>query len=326
MLYDLSHKTCVPEYFEGRRWKVGLLQILNLEGRLHIMNEGAAVDVELASAHTFSSSTHDIYSRWGEFVSWAADLGDVPDEALTVNYREDDLGPVARPRQVFAVGLNYLDHAAEAGFVPPSEPMIFPKWPTSIAGPYVEVPLPGGEVDWEVELVVVIGRGGRNIPADNAWLHVAGITVGQDLSERARQLRGGFPQFGLAKSHQAFAPIGPVLVSLDEIPDPNDMAISCRLNGQTVQSARTSDMIFSIPELIAYLSSTVELMPGDVIFTGTPPGVGMGMNPQVFLQPGDILSSEIEGIGRMEQTFVAGYEMHTATSTADNNPNGGYAS
>jgi 2-keto-4-pentenoate hydratase/2-oxohepta-3-ene-1,7-dioic acid hydratase in catechol pathway len=183
---------------------------------------------------------------------------------------------------------------------------MFAKYVSAFSGPVSEVVLPAGKVDWECELVAIIGRTTRHIQAEEAWSHVAGLTVGQDLSERVLQRSGPVPQFSLGKSHAGFAPTGPVLVTTDEVADPDDLAIGCEVNGQTMQSARTSQMIFPVPQLIAYLSTVVTLFPGDVIFTGTPEGVGMGRTPPVFLAPGDHLRSWIEGIGELDQRFTQG--------------------
>ncbi|WP_410605814.1 fumarylacetoacetate hydrolase family protein [Amycolatopsis sp. lyj-90] len=205
---------------------------------------------------------------------------------------------------MFAIGLNYSDHAAESGFVKPAEPVVFTKWASSFSGPYSQVVLPEGSVDWEVELVVVLGRGGRDIAEADAWDHVAGLSVGQDLSERVRQHAGPAPQFGLAKSHAGFSPMGPALVTLDELEAPDDLDIVAEIDGEKVQVGRTSQMIFSVPDLIHRLSAVVALLPGDVIFTGTPSGVGAGMTPTRFLKPGETLRSRIGGIGELVQTFV----------------------
>jgi 2-keto-4-pentenoate hydratase/2-oxohepta-3-ene-1,7-dioic acid hydratase in catechol pathway len=203
------------------------------------------------------------------------------------------------------VALNYRAHAAESGNAAPSDPLLFAKFVSAFTGPVTEVALPPGEVDWECELVAVVSRSARRIGAGDAWSYVAGLTVGQDLSERVLQRSGPVPQFGLAKSHAGFAPTGPVLVTPDELTDPDDLELGCEVNGQTMQSARTSLMIFPVPALIAYLSTVVTLLPGDVIFTGTPSGVGMGRTPPVFLAPGDHLRSWVEGIGELHQRFVA---------------------
>jgi 2,4-didehydro-3-deoxy-L-rhamnonate hydrolase len=205
------------------------------------------------------------------------------------------------------VALNYRDHAAESGHAPPADPLIFPKYLSAFSGPVSQVVLPAGQVDWECELVVIMGRTAHHIEQADGWSHVAGLTVGQDISERVLQRKGPVPQFGLGKSYPGFAPTGPVLVTPDEFADPDDLAIGCEVNGQSMQAARTSDMIFSVPALIAFLAGVVTLLPGDVIFTGTPPGVGAGRQPPVFLGPGDELTSHIEGIGELHQRFVAAY-------------------
>ena len=206
---------------------------------------------------------------------------------------------------MFAVALNYVDHAAESGNEPPEQPLIFPKYVSAFSGPVTDVVLPEGNVDWECELVAVISRAAHRVSAEEAWSYVAGLTVGQDISERVLQRSGPVPQFGLGKSYPGFAPSGPVLVTPDELPDPDDLAIGCEVNGEVMQSGRTRDMIFPVADLIAFISRVVTLYPGDVIFTGTPPGVGMGRRPPVFLKPGDRLTSHIEGIGEMQQTFVS---------------------
>jgi 2-keto-4-pentenoate hydratase/2-oxohepta-3-ene-1,7-dioic acid hydratase in catechol pathway len=207
---------------------------------------------------------------------------------------------------VFAIGLNYIDHAGESGFSVPTEPMVFTKFVSSFTGPAGAIVVPPGNVDWEVELVAVLGREAREVSEDKAWSYVAGLTVAQDLSERTSQLSGPAPQFSLAKSFPGFTPMGPAVVSLDEFSDPGDLAISCLVNGETVQSATTADMVFPIPELIARLSRVVTLLPGDLILTGTPPGVGMGRRPERYLQPGDVLESRIEGVGHMRHELVVG--------------------
>jgi 2,4-diketo-3-deoxy-L-fuconate hydrolase len=278
------------------------MRLLTVNGRSTVATNGHVYDVETTSAGRFSADPQSAYERWEEFRGWAADLRPVG----AIEVAPADMGvPVPRPRQVFAIGLNYVDHASESGFAAPSDPVVFTKFVSSFCGPSGVVTLPPGDVDWEVELVAVIGKEASRVPEDKAWSHVAGVTVGQDLSERASQLRGPAPQFSLAKSFAGFAPMGPAVVTLDELDDPQDLAIGSRLNGTEVQAARTSDMIFPVPELIARLSRVVTLFPGDLLFTGTPPGVGMGRSPQRFLAPGDVLESWIEGVGEMRHSFVA---------------------
>jgi 2-keto-4-pentenoate hydratase/2-oxohepta-3-ene-1,7-dioic acid hydratase in catechol pathway len=167
----------------------------------------------------------------------------------------------------------------------------------------VELP-EGGNVDWEVELTAVIGKTARNVTERDGWSYVAGLTIGQDISERRLQMASPAPQFSLAKSLPGFSPMGPDLVTVDEFDNPDDLALSCEINGESVQDGRTLDLIFSVPRLIEYLSALLPLYPGDVIFTGTPSGVGMGRSPQRWLQNGDVLVSRIEGIGEIRQTFA----------------------
>lgn len=280
------------------------MQLANVDGRLTLRLQEGDVDVEAASQGRFPADPQAVYSMWDEFRSWAvalvATLVDVVPAA-----EPEQLGPPApRPGQVFAIGLNYREHAAESGHAVPEAPPTFTKFRSSLTGPTGDIELPDGNVDWEVELVVVIGREARNITADDAWQHVAGLTVGQDLSERVAQLAGPVPQFSLAKSHPGFGPMGPVLVTPDELPNPDDLELGCSINGETVQKGRTSDLVFSIPDLVSRLSATVTLCPGDVIFTGTPSGVGLGRSPQRFLQPGDELVSYVEGIGELRHRLV----------------------
>jgi len=212
--------------------------------------------------------------------------------------------PVTDPRQVFAIGLNYAPHAAEAGYTVPTEPMVFTKFPSSITGPVSTVVLPpDGHTDWEVEVVAVVGRGGRDIAESAAWDALAGVTLGQDLSERLLQLAGRPAQFSLGKSFAGFAPIGPWIVTPDELDDPDDIAFSSTLDGAPLQSGRTADLIFPIPRLVAHLSAVCELFPGDLIFTGTPEGIGNRLDPPRFLLPGETLVSRAEGIGEITQRF-----------------------
>ena len=186
----------------------------------------------------------------------------------------------------------------------PKRPATFTKFPTCLTGPDAAVTLPPGMVDWEVELVVVIGTRAKRVDPARAWDHVAGVTVGQDLSERGLQFEAG-NQFSLGKSFPGFGPTGPWLVTPDELEDPDDLALGCAVDGETVQSSRTSDLIFPVPQLITELSAVLELLPGDLIFTGTPAGVGLGRTPPRFLQVGQTLESWIEGIGTIRTRFVA---------------------
>jgi 2-keto-4-pentenoate hydratase/2-oxohepta-3-ene-1,7-dioic acid hydratase in catechol pathway len=212
---------------------------------------------------------------------------------------------VPRPRQVFALGLNYALHAAEAGRDLPPSPLTFTKFPTCLTGPDADVVVATDSVDWEVELVVVIGKRASRVESGAAWDHVAGLTIGQDISARDVQSAGSPPQFSLGKSFEGFGPTGPWVVTIDEFADPDDLALGCSVNGERVQDGRTKDMLFSVPETISKLSHVCPLLEGDIIFTGTPSGVGNARDPKWFLKPGDELVSDIEGIGSITTRFVA---------------------
>jgi len=280
------------------------VRLANLADRLVVLVGDTAVDVEKASEGEFTADPQAIYDRWDDFTGWASSAqlpaGDAFDPA--------DLGsPAPAPRQVLAIGLNYRAHAAESGFAAPEgEPPVFTKFSSCIVGPYAEVTLPaGGHTDWEVELVAVMGRRAYQVSEGDALSYVAGYAVGQDISERKLQMAATPPQFSLGKSLPGFGPIGPWLVTLDELADPSDLELTCAIDGEQVQSARTSELIYSVPALVSKLSASMSLLPGDVIFTGTPSGVGLGRTPQRCLQPGEELVSTIEGIGELRNRLVA---------------------
>jgi len=279
------------------------MRILNLDGRLSLAVDDGAVDVETASGGRFSADVMSVYERWEEFLTWARQYSGGPDRGIT----DTAVGPpVPRPTQVFAIGLNYRDHAAEAGLDLPDRPMVFTKFPASVTGPYGDIALPSDAVDYEAELVAVIGTPARNVPAGDAWSHIAGLTAGQDLSEREVQLAGPPPQqYNMGKSFEGFAPIGPALVTPDELDNPDDLELGCQLSGVQMQKARTGEFVFSIPQLVAYLSSILPLLPGDLIFTGTPSGIGWTREPRRTLAPGDELVTHVAGIGAMRHTFTA---------------------
>jgi 2-keto-4-pentenoate hydratase/2-oxohepta-3-ene-1,7-dioic acid hydratase in catechol pathway len=211
--------------------------------------------------------------------------------------------PVPRPRQVFAIGLNYRSHAEESGMAVPEVPATFTKFPASLSGPFDDIEIVGDGIDWEVELVAVVGRHADRVAEEDAWSHIAGLTVGQDISDRPLQFAAG-AQFSLGKSRRGYGPMGPWLVTLDEVSDPDDLGLGCSVDGETVQDARTSDLIFSVPRLVAELSAVLPLLPGDVIFTGTPAGVGITRTPPRSLQSGQVLETWIEGIGTIRNTCV----------------------
>lgn len=278
------------------------MKISNVNGRLGLIRGDGYIDVERASDGRFSAHIQDIYSRWDEFVDWAASVSGADVETFDRSALD---APVPAPRQVFAIGLNYRDHAEEANLEIPTESMVvFTKFPSSITGPNDEIVHPGGSVDFEAELVVVIGRTAFHIAADDAWSYVAGVTMGQDVSERELQWRPPSPQFGLGKSHPGFSPIGPVLVTPDEFADRDDIEIGCDINGEQMQKGRTGNMIFPVARVIEYLSGVLPLYPGDIIFTGTPAGVGFIRDPKRLLSPGDELVTFGTGIGEMRNRFV----------------------
>jgi 2-keto-4-pentenoate hydratase/2-oxohepta-3-ene-1,7-dioic acid hydratase in catechol pathway len=284
------------------------MRIANESGRLKIVVRDMTVDVEEASEHRFSSDPQAIYERWDEFRAWTESV-DAPGGRALV---ESELqAPVPRPRQIFAIGVNYRDHVEETGIELPEAPFVFTKFPSSITGPYSDIELPEGSVDFEVELVAVIGRSALRIDANEGWDFVAGLTLGQDLSERELQLSGPAPQqYNLGKSFAGFAPIGPVLVTPDEFDDPNDIELCTILSGEEMQRSRTRNLVFSVPEIVAYLSRIVTLQPGDLIFTGTPGGVGWLREPKRLINKSDELVTWAEGIGEMRHHF---------TNRSDNN-------
>jgi 2,4-didehydro-3-deoxy-L-rhamnonate hydrolase len=278
------------------------MRVANMGGRLALLQGPRWIDVELASRGRFYSDPQAIYDRWDDFVAWAK-AGGGPEAPVATGPLA---APVPSPRQLVAIGLNYRDHAVESGIAIPDHPVVFGKFQSSITGPGAVVQLPSDGVDWEVELVVVIGREARCVPTAEGWDHVAGVTIGQDLSWREVQSRGPAPQFSIGKSFPGFSPTGPFVVTPDEFADRGDLAISCRLDGEVLQDGRTGDLIFPVAEIISRLSQTMTLYPGDLIFTGTPSGVGIGRHPKRFLVPGTLIST-IEGIGDLAVELVKGY-------------------
>ncbi len=220
---------------------------------------------------------------------------------------ETRLGPpFCRPSKIVCVGLNYALHAKESGMAIPSEPVLFFKATTALCGPCDDLVIPPGseKTDWEVELAVVIGKEASYVPLESAMEYVAGYTIHNDYSERAYQLeRSG--QWVKGKSCDTFAPMGPALVSSDEVADPQHLRLWLKLNGETMQDSNTSDMVYGVPFLVHYISQFMRLLPGDIISTGTPFGVGMGLSPQRYLQPGDFVELGIEGLGECWQKAVA---------------------
>ncbi|MEO8603920.1 MAG: fumarylacetoacetate hydrolase family protein [bacterium] len=278
------------------------VRLANAQGRAVLVVGEHIADVANASSGRFTADPMAALARWDEFAAWAAGVGAA---AATAPLDEAALGaPVPRPAKVFAIGLNYKTHAQESGMALPTKPLVFTKFQNCLCGPRAAVQLSSGYVDWEVELVVVIGRRGKAISEAQALDYVAGYTVGQDISDRKLQFSDQPPQFSISKSLDTFGPLGPAVVSLDSLADPNDLALTCHVDGEQMQSARTSDMVFGVPPLIAYLSGLCTLEPGDIIFTGTPAGVGSARQPRRYLKAGETIVSTIEGIGTLTNTCV----------------------
>jgi 2-keto-4-pentenoate hydratase/2-oxohepta-3-ene-1,7-dioic acid hydratase in catechol pathway len=272
----------------------------NLAGRAQLVTDDHVIDIAAASEGRLPADPMEVLARWDEVVAWAEQADSADRQVLDQLKLE---APSPRPRQVFAVASNYRDRPVILE-TPTDLPIIFTKFPGSVVGPYADVPLPTDSVDWEVELVVVVGRNARAVPVEKAWSAVAGVTIGQDFSERRLQLGGPVKQFSLGKSFPNFGPTGPVLVTPDEFVDMDDLHLLCSVNGEVVQDAKTSQMIFPVPELVSRLSMVCTLFPGDLIFTGTPAGLGMMMQPPRYLKVGDEVRSHITGIGELRNRCV----------------------
>lgn len=226
------------------------------------------------------------------------------DGAVLAHAEVEMLAPVPRPGKVICIGLNYKDHAAESKMDLPDRPLMFSKFPTSIIGPGAPVVIPPmtQKLDYEAELAVVIGRRATRVSAENGYDHVLGYANFNDVSARDWQFSDG--QWQRGKSADTFGPLGPFIVTTDEMPDPHSQRICFRLNGETLQDSNTDQLIFQVPELVAALSESVTLEPGDVIATGTPPGVGFARKPPVWVQPGDVMVVEIEGLGALANPVI----------------------
>jgi 2-keto-4-pentenoate hydratase/2-oxohepta-3-ene-1,7-dioic acid hydratase in catechol pathway len=251
---------------------------------------------DLISVMAGGSDATDRVMRWIETHPWGEDL-DAQDATLRA--------PIARPPKIICVGLNYRDHAAESGMAIPEVPTIFAKFSTAVIGPRQAIVLPRNSTrpDYEAELAVAIGKGGRHIAAERWQEHVFGYTILNDVSARDFQLATS--QWTIGKTFDTFAPMGPAIVTADEVADPHNLRISLELNGKVMQDSNTSNLIFKIPQLIEYLSSVFTLETGDIIATGTPPGVGFARKPPVYLKPGDEVRIRIEGLGELVNPVVA---------------------
>jgi len=275
-------------------------RLVNVGGRAALVDGDNFFDLETASGGVFGPDPMAAIARFEELSGHAPALvGGTPTGALA----DVELGPPApRPQKCFAVGLNYQSHADEAGLDVPAVPLVFTKFPSCLVGPTADVELRSDGCDYEGELVVVIGKAGKDIAKADAWSHVAGLTIGQDISDRPAQFAAAPPHFDLAKSFDTFGPMGPALVSLDHFSNPDDLQIVVEVNGETRQNDSTARMIFDVSTLISYLSRITTLVPGDVIFTGTPDGIGLAQGK--LLVDGDVITTKIEGLGMMTNRCV----------------------
>lgn len=270
--------------------------------RLTLVTDQGLVDVEATSKGAFSSDPMAAFEHWSALIDWASAL-DLSTAILAMG--EIDGPAVPAPSQVFGIGLNYRLHALESGLPIPQTPLVFTKFPSSVAPARGNVTLYTDSVDWEVEVAVVMGERVRDVGREDAWGAIAGLTLAQDFSARDVQLTpAGTPQFSLGKSFAGFLPLGPLVATPDEFDDVADIHLWCEIDGERVQDGRTDDLVFPVPVLIEYLSSVVELRPGDVVLTGTPSGVGFGRSPQRFLRPGETVVTGMDVVGEMKHTAV----------------------
>jgi 2,4-didehydro-3-deoxy-L-rhamnonate hydrolase len=278
--------------------RIELCQVL---GRAALLADGRVVDLERRSGGAFTSDPMAALARWDELCAWAERVR--PDDGDPL-LDPTTFGPcVPRPSQVFAIGLNYRDHARETGLPEPKQPMVFTKFASCLTGAHGTIELTSDAVDWEVELVVVIGKEAHRVSAARALEHIAGYCVGQDISDRRQQFADSPPQFSLAKSGSGFGPIGPSVVARRSLAS-EAFSLRCEVNGTRMQDGATDDMIFPVPAILEYLTRFVTLRPGDLIFTGTPKGVGSGRKPPQFLRAGDVLRTEIPTLGVLENRCV----------------------
>ena len=281
------------------------LRLANLKGRAQfIVGDIAsprAIDVAVASKNSLSADPMLCFAHWDSLKKLAATL----DISAGTPVAIADLScPVPQPRQMFAVGLNYRQHAAEMGSPLPPLPLVFAKFQSSLNSPTGNIEILSDTVDYESELVIIIGKGGRHIDEDAAWDHIAGLCAGQDVSDRGLQYMGTPPQFSLGKSRVGYSPIGPWVTDMTNNDKRDDLQLGCTVNGEQRQNTQTSDMIFGIAHIVAYMSTIVELFPGDVIYTGSPFGVGHGRKPQVYLKPGDVVETTLEGVGTITNRCI----------------------
>ena len=275
-------------------------RLANIEGRAALVSGEDYYDLATISQGSFSHDPMQALEALSELSVLGAQLDDFEP---TGQLADVELGPpVPNPKNCYAVGLNYRNHAEESAMAIPPVPMVFTKHSSCISGPTADIQMRSDYVDYEAELVAVIGKPGKDIAKENAWQHVAGLCVGQDISDRPMQFSATPPQFNLGKSFDTFGPIGPTLTSLESLQDYQSMEIQCDVSGELRQKDNVDDLIFDIPYLIAYLSEIVTLKTGDVIFTGTPAGVGAVDDK--YLRDGDMLTTSIEGLGTLRNRCV----------------------
>lgn len=282
------------------------MKLANLAGRPVLVRDDLALDIADASKGAIEPRL-EVLSDLSLHDELRA-LTERAEEADWKPFEQPGLGRVAKPYKAIGVALNYRAHAEESNLPVPDEPSVFAKFASSVVGPYdsVVVEPQYDKVDYEAELVVVMGKTGKNISAADAWSYVAGVTAGQDISDRKEQWRKPINQFTLPKSYDTFSPIGPYLVTVDEFEDPDDIEVAGWVDDLEVQRGRTSDLIFSVPELIAWLSKRVTFEPGDLIFTGTPAGCGVRRTPRLYLSEGKVLRTEVTGVGTMVNPVIGG--------------------
>jgi 2-keto-4-pentenoate hydratase/2-oxohepta-3-ene-1,7-dioic acid hydratase in catechol pathway len=272
--------------------------IQNGETRPGLLKDGLIVDLK-----TIYPSIPDIGEAFFK-EEWLKKIRNVEGPGLALNVRLTS--PVCRPSKIICLGKNYAEHAREGGFENPDKPLLFCKAPSALSGPFDPIVLPksSGQVDWEVELAIIIGKTCRRISRTNAMNHIAGFTVMNDVS--AREAQFGDAQWFRGKSFDTFAPLGPVLVTPDEIVDINNLQLTTRVDGILMQNGNTRDMIFDVPFLIEYISKDMTLIPGDIISTGTPSGVGIFRNPPIVLKPGNVVECRIDAIGSIINPVMEG--------------------
>jgi 2,4-diketo-3-deoxy-L-fuconate hydrolase len=275
-------------------------RLANIDGRAALVSGENYYDLEKISQGNFSQDPMQALEALSELSALGAQLDNFEPSGQLADV---ELGPpVPNPKNCYAVGLNYRNHAEESNMAMPPVPMVFTKHTSCISGPTADIEMRSDYVDYEAELVAVIGKPGKDIAKETAWQHVAGLCVGQDISDRPMQFSAAPPQFNLGKSFDTFGPIGPVLTSLESLQDYHSMEIQCNVSGEVRQKDNVSDLIFDIPYLIAYLSEIVTLKTGDIIFTGTPAGVGVIDGK--YLRDGDMLTTSIEGLGTLRNRCV----------------------